>query len=56
MFGAVGKSFVSALFGIALDEGKIRSIEDKVTDYCPAFKGKMDSPVLCLYFECAFDG
>lgn len=32
---SMGKSVVSALFGIAVGEGLIRSIEDKVTDYAP---------------------
>lgn len=32
---SVGKSFVSALFGIAVSEGYIKSIEQKVTDYLP---------------------
>ena len=36
---SVGKSFVSALFGIALHEGYIDSIEQAVTDYVPELKG-----------------
>jgi CubicO group peptidase (beta-lactamase class C family) len=32
---SVAKSFVSTLLGIAIDQGKIRSIEDQVTDYVP---------------------
>lgn len=36
---SVGKSFVSALVGIALDEGLIRRIEDPVTDYVPKLAG-----------------
>lgn len=36
---SVAKSFVSALLGIALDEGKITSIEQAVTDYVPELKG-----------------
>lgn len=35
---SVGKSFVSALFGIAMSEGHIKSVEDSVTDYLPALK------------------
>lgn len=35
---SVCKSFVSALVGIAIDEGKIRSIEDPVTDYVPSLR------------------
>lgn len=36
---SVTKSFVSALFGIAIDEGLIDSIDDAVTKYLPEFKG-----------------
>ncbi len=36
---SMGKSFVSALFGIAIDEGYIKSIEQAVTDYVPELKG-----------------
>ncbi|HFC11530.1 MAG TPA: class C beta-lactamase-related serine hydrolase, partial [Anaerolineae bacterium] len=36
---SVAKSFVSALFGIALERGLIRSIEETVTDYLPAMRG-----------------
>ena len=36
---SVGKSFVSALVGIAIDEGAIRSIEDSVSGYAPMLKG-----------------
>ena len=36
---SVGKSFVSALVGIAVDEGAIRSIEDPVTRYAPELAG-----------------
>lgn len=36
---SMGKSFVSALFGIAIDEGYIKSIEEKVTDYVPELVG-----------------
>jgi CubicO group peptidase (beta-lactamase class C family) len=32
---SVAKSFISALVGIALEEGKIRSIEDPITTYVP---------------------
>ena len=34
------KSIVSLLIGIALDKGQIRSIEDKVLDYFPAYQVK----------------
>ncbi len=36
---SMGKSFVSALFGIAIEEGYIKSIEQSVTDYVPELKG-----------------
>lgn len=36
---SVAKSFTSALVGIAVDEGHIRSIEEPVTDYVPSLKG-----------------
>jgi CubicO group peptidase (beta-lactamase class C family) len=36
---SMAKSFISALFGIALDEGRIKSIEQTVTDYVPELKG-----------------
>ena len=36
---SIGKSVVSALVGIAISEGKIRSIEDDVTLYVPQLKG-----------------
>ena len=36
---SMAKSVVSALFGIAIHEGKIKSIEQTVTDYLPDFEG-----------------
>jgi hypothetical protein len=36
---SVAKSFVSALVGIALAEGRIKSVMDPVTDYAPELKG-----------------
>ncbi|WP_454256140.1 serine hydrolase domain-containing protein [Pseudomonas sp. Marseille-Q8238] len=36
---SVGKSFVSALVGIALADGSIRSVTDPVSDYAPTLKG-----------------
>lgn len=36
---SMAKSFVSAMVGIAVEEGKIKSIDDLVTDYLPQFKG-----------------
>jgi CubicO group peptidase (beta-lactamase class C family) len=36
---SVAKSMISALIGIAVDEGLIRSVHDPVTDYVPFLKG-----------------
>ena len=36
---SVAKSFVSALMGIAVEEGHIRDIHQPVTDYVPALRG-----------------
>jgi hypothetical protein len=36
---SMAKSFLSALFGIALEDGKIASIDDLVTDYAPILQG-----------------
>ncbi|NOU72982.1 serine hydrolase [Paenibacillus sp. LMG 31458] len=36
---SVAKSYVSTLVGIAVDEGKIKSIDDIITDYVPELKG-----------------
>ncbi len=36
---SINKSVVSALFGIAIGEGKIKSVEDLVTTYVPILKG-----------------
>ncbi len=35
---SVAKSYISALMGIAIEEGHIKSIEDTVTDYLPELK------------------
>ena len=35
---SVAKSFISALIGIAIDQGHIKSLEDEVTDYVPQLK------------------
>lgn len=35
---SVAKSFLSAIFGIAVEQGKIKSINDLVTDYVPSLK------------------
>jgi CubicO group peptidase (beta-lactamase class C family) len=37
---SVAKSFVSALVGIAMDEGLIQSVEDKITKYIPELPEK----------------
>jgi CubicO group peptidase (beta-lactamase class C family) len=37
---SVAKSFDSALIGVALDEGRIRSVQDPITDYLPELKGR----------------
>lgn len=36
---SVAKSFISALVGIAVHEGHIRSIEEPISDYVPALRG-----------------
>lgn len=36
---SIAKSYLSALFGIILDEGTIESIDDKVTKYVPTLEG-----------------
>ncbi|EDQ05455.1 6-aminohexanoate-dimer hydrolase [Sulfitobacter indolifex] len=36
---SVAKSYLSALVGILLDEGKIASLDDQVTKYAPTLKG-----------------
>ncbi len=36
---SMSKSFLSALFGIAIEEGHIKSIDELVTDYVPELKG-----------------
>ncbi len=36
---SMSKSVISALFGIAIDEGSIKSIDQTVTDYLPEFVG-----------------
>jgi len=36
---SMSKSVISALFGIAISEGKIKSIQQTVTDYLPDFAG-----------------
>ena len=41
---SVSKTLVALLIGIATDEGKIKSLDDKVADYIPEFKeGKRNS-------------
>lgn len=36
---SVGKSFVATLVGMALKDGKIRSLDDRVADYVPDYAG-----------------
>ena len=36
---SVAKSVISALFGIALEEGKINNLDEQVTNYVPELKG-----------------
>ena len=36
---SVAKSFLSALVGVAVEQGKIKSLNDLVTDYAPSLKG-----------------
>ncbi|MGE7826763.1 serine hydrolase domain-containing protein [Paenibacillus sp. NPDC093718] len=36
---SIAKSYVSTLVGIAVDEGKIKSVDDIITDYVPELKG-----------------
>ena len=38
---SVAKSFLSSLVGIAVDEGKISSLYEKVIDYIPELRGKV---------------
>jgi CubicO group peptidase (beta-lactamase class C family) len=40
---SISKSFTSALIGVAIDEGFIRSEEDHVSDYIPELKQKISS-------------
>ena len=40
---SMAKSFVSILTGIAIQEGKIKSVDEHVYDFIPAFKTGMDS-------------
>lgn len=44
---SVAKSYVSTLIGLALADGAIKSLDDKVTDYLPAMKGTgYDGPTI----------
>jgi hypothetical protein len=36
---SIAKTYVSTLVGIAIDEGKVKSIDDDITDYVPELKG-----------------
>ncbi|MBS5165138.1 MAG: serine hydrolase [Butyricicoccus pullicaecorum] len=55
---SIGKSFVSALFGIALSEGAITSVEDPLGTYIPTFRGTAleDIPLkACLQMASGID-
>lgn len=55
---SIGKSFVSALFGIALSEGAITSVDDPLGTYIPAFRGTAfeDIPLkACLQMASGID-
>ncbi|WP_417711031.1 serine hydrolase domain-containing protein [Roseibium aggregatum] len=44
---SVAKSYVSTLIGLALADGSIKSLDDKVTDYLPEMKGSgYDGPTI----------
>ena len=36
---SVAKSFISALIGIALEEGRLNSLDDAISDYVPGLRG-----------------
>jgi CubicO group peptidase (beta-lactamase class C family) len=38
------KSFTSAMVGVALDRGCLSSVDQKMTDFFPAFAGQIDDP------------
>jgi len=42
---SMAKSFVSALIGIAIDEGYIKSVHDPITDYLPELDKKQFGPI-----------
>lgn len=44
------KTIVGLLAGIALDEGKIRSLDDPVSDYIPSYNKGMPSPCYAAPF------
>ena len=55
---SIGKSFVSALFGIALSEGAITSVDDPLGTYIPAVRGTAleDIPLkACLQMASGID-
>lgn len=37
---SIAKPFISTLIGIAIDEGNIKSVDDKITKYLPEFENK----------------
>ena len=55
---SMGKSFVSALLGIAVSEGDIKSVEDPIGNYIPEFQGTAlaDIPIrACLQMASGID-
>ncbi len=55
---SMGKSFVSALMGIAVSEGDVKSVEDPIGDYIPEFAGTKlaDIPIrACLQMASGID-
>lgn len=40
---SMAKSIVSLLMGIAIDEGKIKSVDEKVSDYIPSYNKGLDT-------------
>jgi CubicO group peptidase (beta-lactamase class C family) len=42
---SMGKSYASALVGIAIDRGEIKSLDDSVSDYVPEWKGTDHEPI-----------
>jgi CubicO group peptidase (beta-lactamase class C family) len=43
--GQLAKSFTSALVGIAIGEGLIKSVDDPIVNYLPELKGRGFNPI-----------